>query len=134
MQAANALGNGIAMLLGPALVHYSPSGNGTNATQHFTALDLTYSNSSNTTQTKEQVQANIDMYMEILAGVAVAIFALFVIYFPSKPPHPPAPSSAIERTEFVKGIKALLTNKDVLLACFAYSIAGVSILLYYWRY
>lgn len=118
-QAFNALGNGVAMLLGPALIHYQP-GNGTNTTQHFTAFQPSTSNSS---QTKEQVQDDIDTYMEVLAAVAVTIFGLFIVYFPSKPPHPPSPSSAVERTEFISGIKALLTNKDALLACFAYSIA-----------
>ena len=121
-QAFNALGNGVAMLLGPALIHYQP-GSGTNTTQHFTAFQPSTSNSS---QTKEQVQDDIDTYMEVLAAVAVAIFGLFIVYFPSKPPHPPSPSSAVERTEFISGIKALLTNRDALLACFAYSIALVS--------
>ena len=121
-QSFNALGNGVAMLLGPALIHYRPA-NGTNTTQHFTAFNLATSNSS---QTKEQVQEDIDTYMEVLAAVAVSIFVLFIIYFPSKPPLPPSASSAVERTEFVSGVKALLTNRDVLLACFAYSIALVS--------
>ena len=122
-QAANALGNGIAMFLGPALIHYKPA-NGTNTTQHHTYLAV--SNFSNTTQSRDEVQANIDIYMDILAGVALLLFGLFVLYFPSKPPNPPALSSATQRTEFVAGIEAMLSNKDVLLACFAYSVPGVS--------
>ena len=122
-QAANALGNGIAMFLGPALIHYKPE-NGTNTTQHHTYLSI--SNFPNSTQSKDEVQANIDIYMDILAGVALLLFGLFVLYFPSKPPCPPALSSTTERTEFVTGIKAMLSNKDVLLACFAYSVPGVS--------
>jgi len=120
-QAANALGNGIAMFLGPALIHYKPA-NGTNTTQHHTYLAV--SNFSNTTQSRDEVQANIDIYMDILAGVALLLFGLFVLYFPSKPPNPPALSSATQRTEFVAGIEAMLSNKDVLLACFAYSVPG----------
>lgn len=120
-QAANALGNGIAMFLGPALIHYKPA-NGTNTTQYHTHLAI--SNFSNATQTQDEVKANIDIYMDILAGVALLLFGLFVLYFPSKPPCPPALSSATERTEFVAGIKAMLSNKDVLLACFAYSVPG----------
>jgi len=120
-QAANALGNGIAMFLGPALIHYKPE-NGTNTTQHHTYLSI--SNFPNSTQSKDEVQANIDIYMDILAGVALLLFGLFVLYFPSKPPCPPALSSTTERTEFVTGIKAMLSNKDVLLACFAYSVPG----------
>ena len=111
------------MFLGPALVHYKPS-NGTNLTQTFLTLDLT--NVSNGTQSEDDVKASIDIYMDILAGVAVLLFGLFVLYFPSKPPQPPAFSSAIERTEFVTGIKTMLSNKDVLLACLAYSVPGVS--------
>ena len=122
-QAANALGNGIAMFLGPALVHYTPENN-TNITQHFTYLD--FSNLSNSTQSEDEVRANIDIYMDILAGVSLLIFGLFVLYFPSKPPNPTALSSATERTEFKTGIKAMLSNKNVLLACFAYSVPGVS--------
>ena len=76
--------------------------------------------------TVEQVQDEIDIYMYSHAGVAVALFVLIFIYFPSKPPHPPAPSSAIERTEFWLGLKTLLGNKNVLFACFAYSISQVT--------
>ena len=84
------------MFLGPALVHYKPS-NGTNLTQTFLTLDPT--NVSNGTQSRDDVKASIDIYMDILAGVSVLLFGLFVLYFPSKPPQPPAFSSAIERTE-----------------------------------
>jgi len=144
-QAANALGNGIAMLLGPALLHYTPANTTTTTTtpttttstttngpalllftpaNATTAFHLVTANSSNSTALQEEVKGSIDTYMEILAAASVLLFLLFLLYFPSKPDHPPAPSSAIERTEFVAGIKALLTNRDVLLACLAYSIPG----------
>jgi len=99
--AFNMLGNGLSMLLGPRLVH-TPANNHT-AVEH--------------------VRHEIDLYMYSHAGVAVTLFVLFCVYFPSKPPHPPAPSSAIQRTQFLPGIKALLGNRNVLLACFAYSIS-----------
>ena len=114
------------MLFGPALIHYKPD-NGTNITQHFTAVDFIGPSSANSTQTEAEVSDNIDIYLEILAGVSCLLFLLFLLYFPSKPPHPPAPSSAIARTAFLPGIKAMLTNKDVLLACFGYSISFVSL-------
>jgi len=104
-QAANMLGNGLSMLLGPALVHITPNTTTTNGT------------------TTEAMRHDIDTYMQIHAGVAVLLFGLFCIYFPSKPPNPPAPSSAIERTEFWAGLKTLLSNKNVLLTCFAYSVS-----------
>jgi len=99
--AFNMLGNGLSMLLGPRLVH-TPANNHT-AVEH--------------------VRHEIDLYMYSHAGVAVTLFVLFLLYFPSKPPNPPAPSSAIQRTQFLPGIKALLGNRNVLLACFAYSIS-----------
>ena len=101
--AFNMLGNGLSMLLGPRLVH-TPANNNT-AVEH--------------------VRHEIDLYMYSHAGVAVTLFVLFCVYFPSKPPHPPAPSSAIQRTQFLPGLKALLGNTNVLLACFAYSISQV---------
>lgn len=122
--ACNMLGNGLSMLLGPALVHVSSnsSGNATASSIHFTSYQVGAANTTNGT-TVEQVRHEIDLYMYSHAGVAVTLFALFCIYFPSKPPHPPAPSSAIARTEFWLGIKTLLGNKNVLFACFAYSIS-----------
>ena len=106
--AFNMLGNGLSMLLGPRLVH-TPANNHT-AVEH--------------------VRHEIDLYMYSHAGVAVTLFVLFCVYFPSKPPHPPAPSSAIQRTQFLPGIKALLGNRNVLLACFAYSISQVKNTVY----
>jgi len=125
-QASNMLGNGMSMLLGPALVHYSPTdknSTGNNNTTSPFLFDLWSSNSSKSSAEQEEVKANIDLYMEILAAISGVIFAALLIYFPSRPAHPPAPSSAVERTEFLAGIKALATNKDVLLVCFAYSIS-----------
>ena len=104
--AFNMLGNGLAMLVGPALVQYN-------------------SNNTNTNGYKEEVRHDIDTYMQIHAEIAVFLFVLFCIYFPSKPPHPPALSSATERTEFIAGIKALLKNRNVLLACLAYTASMV---------
>ena len=106
-QAANALGNGIAMLLGPALLHYTPATTTTttttstttttnglelfHSTQHLTAFHLVTANSSDSIALQEEVKASIDTYMEILAAASVLLFLLFLIYFPSKPDHPPAP-------------------------------------------
>lgn len=100
-QASNMLGNGLAMFVGPALVNIK----------------------QNSSMTQEDVREDIDTYMQVDAGVASLIFVLFCVYFPSSPPHPPAPSSAIQRTDFKSGLKALLTNRDILLLCFAYSIS-----------
>ena len=98
------LGNGISMLLGPALIHYDPTSN----------------------MTPGEVMASIDNYMWILSGVSGVLFGLILTYFPSKPPQTPALSCAVERTEFIKGIKALVANRNVLLVCFAYSISQVT--------
>ena len=125
LQASNALGIGISMIFAPALIHYKPT-NGTNHTQHFQHLHIEAGATEGSwTQTGEQIKANIDLYLEILAGVSILLFGLFCAYFPSKPAHPPAPSSAIARTKFLKGIQEMLSNTDVLLACFAYSVPNV---------
>ena len=73
-QAANMLGNGLSMLIGPALVNV-PS-------------DCTPNNSS--CPTKDEIRRDIDDYMYIHAAIAIIIFLLFCVYFPSKPPLPPA--------------------------------------------
>ena len=113
------------MIFAPALIHYKPT-NGTNQTQHFQPLQIeSAATEDGSTQTADQIRANIDLYMEILAGVSLLLFGLFCAYFPSKPAHPPAPSSAIARTKFLKGIQEMLSNTDVLLVCFAYSIPNV---------
>ena len=75
---------------------------------------------------REDIKVDIDNYMVIQAGIAVALFMLFCLYFPSQPPLPPAPSSAIQRMEFWAGTREILRNKTALLLCFAYSM-GVSI-------
>jgi len=72
---------------------------------------------------KEEIKDEIDSYMLLDFGVALFIFICFCVHFPSKPDLPPTPTSTIVRTEFKKGIKEMLTNKDVLLLCFAYSIS-----------
>jgi len=128
--AANMLGNGIAMTLGPALVnvdniHNKTSGKNDSSelwTQtQFNVEGMGPGNYSNITV--QQIKQEINTYMQLDAGVAVAIFAIILVYFPAKPPLPPAHSSAIERTDFREGLKALITNKDVLLATFCYSIS-----------
>ena len=74
---------------------------------------------------QEEIKVDIDNYMIIQSGIAVALFMLFCLYFPSQPPLPPAPSSAIQRMEFWAGTREILKNKTALMLCFAYSM-GVS--------
>lgn len=112
-QAFNMLGNGLAMVVGPALVHTGKNLTDNNLFHPF----------GNTSEEVKQAREEIDTYMQIDAGVAVGLFILFCIYFPSAPPHPPAPSSAIQRTQFREGIMNLLTNRDAILVCFSYSIS-----------
>ena len=122
-QAANALGNGLSMLMGPALVSIPSDCN----------LDTILTNTSTSSSecpSKKDIRRDIDDYMYIQAAIAIIIFTLFCAYFPSKPPLPPAPSSAIQRTEFWTGVKQIIRNKSALLLCFAYSM-GVSPLNHY---
>ena len=72
----------------------------------------------------EQTKQDIQNYMIMFFALAAALMILIVIYFPSKPPLPPAASSSVPRTDFTKGWKEIVVNKNVWLACLVYSIPG----------
>ena len=42
------------------------------------------------------------------AGLAGLLLLLVLVYFPARPPRPPSRSAATARTEFSKGVRALL--------------------------
>ena len=79
---------------------------------------------------QEEIKSDIDDYMIIQSGIAVALFMLFCLYFPSQPPLPPAPSSAIQRMEFWAGTREILRNRTALMLCFAYSMGVSSDIIY----
>ena len=103
-QAANLLGNGLSMLMGPAIVS-EPDSLGTSD------------------EDIERIRKEIDIYMFVNAGIATYIFISFCIYFPSKPPQAPTLTSGLARTDFLGGIKSLVKMKDILLITFAYSLS-----------
>jgi len=125
-QAFNMAGNGLAMLVGPALVKVNtPPPNGTNGTdnwQEYTTRGIQAANISSNRDI-EDIKSDIDNYMLIDASIALVIFLLFCAYYPSKPPLPPTPTSTIVRTDFKNGIKKLMGDRDILLTCFAYSMS-----------
>ena len=104
-QAANLLGNGLAMLMGPAIVS-QPS-------EDEVIIEASV----------DKIRREIDTYMFVNAGIASFVFLSFCVYFPSKPPEAPSHSSSIERTDFMRGMKSLLQMKDILLISFAYSLS-----------
>ena len=108
-QAFNMLGNGLAMLIGPRLVNIPED-----------CTNTTHLPPSCPEVT--DIERDIDDYMILQAGVAVALFLLFLAYFPSAPPAPPAPTAAIQRVEFWTGARQLFRNKTALLVCFSYSL------------
>jgi len=123
-QAANALGNGLAMVLGPAMVRDNwTSYNNSTVTRYFldTGAEVGghFKNESLVDQTKHEIHS----YMQMHAGVAVFLFGVIIIYFPSKPSLPPAPTSSLQRTDFRAGFHAFITNRDALLTTFSYSIS-----------
>ena len=107
------------MVVGPAILHYTP--------QHLHNTTIYMASSLSTAHTMDQVRTDIDMYLAIIAIASAALFSVILVYFPSKPPRPPTTSSTVQRTEFLHGIRALLVNRDVLLATFAFSVTAVSV-------
>lgn len=68
------------------------------------------------------------LYMYIEAGISIALLLMMLVYFPNKPPLPPCPSAAIQRENFLSGVKQLFTRRQFWLVCFAY---GVSLGVFY---
>ena len=122
-QAGNMLGNGLSMLIGPALVMVNETNS--NDTSKFDYLSnfgiqlikIPFN------RDKEDIKHDINTYMYVDAAIAAILFTLFCIYYPSRPEFAPTATSVISRTTFSTGIKNLVTNKDVLLVCFAYSLS-----------
>ena len=101
---ASILGNIVAFMVGPALV---PD---TNATS--------------TNITKAEVQKEIQVFMGLESGVCLALLLAFIVYYPARPPTPPSASASVPRTNFKDGLKALVTDRNVVLSAFAYSSSG----------
>lgn len=72
----------------------------------------------------QTVQDDIHKYLWIEAGLALSLLVIFLIYFPKEPPTPPSASASIARTNFIDGIKYMVTCKNALLCTFAYGLSG----------
>ncbi|XP_070174138.1 solute carrier family 49 member 4 homolog [Littorina saxatilis] len=56
------------------------------------------------------------------AGLAGFLLLLILVYFPAKPPRPPSRTASLPRTEFGKGVRALLKNRRFWIIAVAYSV------------
>ena len=89
-------------------------------TTFFTVPDTNLTSSSDIPRVKHE----IELYMAIEAGMALALLLAYFAYFPKEPPSPPSASASLQRTNFKDGLKALVKDKNVLLCTFAYSLSG----------
>jgi len=65
--------------------------------------------------TPEEVRSDIDNLMYTHAGIACFLLLVVVCYFPAKPPLPPSITSSMERVPYLKSMKLILGNGQVLL-------------------
>ncbi|KAH3703469.1 hypothetical protein DPMN_078505 [Dreissena polymorpha] len=132
---SNYLGIAMAFIIGPAMVQSPRYGthNGTVITSTLqSSFDVMFygKNASNTSNTDvvnaNEVNTDIRHLMYLHAALAGLFFLLVLVYFPDKPPIPPSPTAAMERTEWLKGLRHLVTNKALWLVVSAGAIsAGV---------
>ena len=111
LQVFNNLGNAVSFVLGPYLVPYKEP-NTTTATNFF----LEAEGGIATTWSREDIRERIQWYMIGQAAFSCALLLLILAYFPAKPLTPPSPSGFVQRTDYLPGIKALATNRYVLLS------------------
>jgi len=100
-QMFNALGVGVSFLWGTALVREVEEDNGNNNI--------------------EEVKGDIKVLLYMYTGVALVISGLIYIYFPSVPPSPPSTSAQEKRSDFFKGLKDLVLNRNVWLVMLTYA-------------
>ncbi len=69
----------------------------------------------------EEIRSDIRDMLYLAFGWSVFLFILVVVYFPSKPPTPPSRTAAIQRTDYVTGIKQIAQNLNfwILALCYA---------------
>ena len=71
-----------------------------------------------TTWSREDIRERIQWYMIGQAAFSCALLLLILAYFPAKPLTPPSPSGFVQRADYLPGIKALATNRYLLLYFF----------------
>ena len=103
----------MSFVLGPYLVPYKEP-NTTSATNFF----LEAEGGIATTWSREDIRERIQWYMIGQAAFSCALLLLILAYFPAKPLTPPSPSGFVQRADYLPGIKALATNRYLLLYFF----------------
>ncbi|KAK7495693.1 hypothetical protein BaRGS_00013140 [Batillaria attramentaria] len=135
-----AAGNAVSFVLGPALVPDVPSNKTNTSTFDFGgkmpfAMDdsvdgwpeehlwtLQANHSTDADRIGKERNA-IRLYMYIEAGWSLALFLAVLIYFPKKPPLPPCASAAIQREDFLRGVKNLFSQGQFWVICAVYGIS-----------
>ena len=95
-QMLNNVGQGVSFLVASLMVE--EPGNGTGLV-----------NSTSPGPGVEEVRAQLQHYLLLLAVPAITTFLLALLYFPSKPPTAPSRSSQEPRLDFATGVKQLVT-------------------------
>nr|KAG5703789.1 hypothetical protein BaRGS_009587 [Batillaria attramentaria] len=146
--AMNYMGVAIAFVLGPGLVHslsetplplnasnITPAilvseiqAVGNSAEIVLPASGVTAEPTYNATRDEYDVEIarardEIHRYMIYVAAFTGVLFIVMLIYFPKKPPLPPCASAAIQRENFVVGLKHLLTRKMFWFVAFIYGVS-----------
>ncbi|XP_025082547.1 disrupted in renal carcinoma protein 2-like [Pomacea canaliculata] len=141
-------GTGASFLIGPLIVPDVPDNTSTTSTtsttsspisstvsillredgQHTSSLHALQYSAANTTILPPEVRiANekkaIHLLMYIEAAWAIGLFLLMLIYFPSKPPLPPCTSAALQREDFLVGLKRLAKRPQFWLVVVIYGVS-----------
>jgi len=98
-QMLNNVGQGVSFLVASLMVE--EPGNGTGLV-----------NSTSPGPGVEEVRAQLQHYLLLLAVPAITTFLLALLYFPSKPPTAPSRSSQEPRLDFATGVKQLVSNPN----------------------
>ncbi|XP_025082550.1 disrupted in renal carcinoma protein 2 homolog [Pomacea canaliculata] len=138
------LGNGVSFLLGPQIVPLPPANMSSSPLieSRTTVSSVTWTDqssavfSNNFTQQYspdelyiedqnriEKERHAIQLLMYIEAAWSIGLFVIMVIYFPKKPPQPPCVSAALQRENFVDGLKQLKARPHFWILVAAYGVA-----------
>ncbi|KAL4228912.1 Solute carrier 49 member 4 [Mactra antiquata] len=128
---ANYFGVASAFVIGPLLVT-SPKYVEVNSTEHrlwseqfapsVLVIQDDKNNSHREVTNRSELETDIKHLLYLHAGLGIALFLFILIYFPARPPLPPSPSASVKRTDYMKGVKSLVSNGSVWLIVLAYAI------------
>ncbi|XP_076456105.1 solute carrier family 49 member 4-like [Babylonia areolata] len=101
------MGTAAGFVLGPMMVPDVPHNSTLSADVHLDSMEFLLHNQTKLARIEEEKKAILRL-MYIECGWACAIFLAMVIYFPKKPPLPPSPSAALQREDFLSGLRRIV--------------------------